>query len=128
MAEGYFVAHVTTSNALIPIEDATVLVWRMSAQGGRELLGVRRTDSSGITAPVTVTTPALENSLSPEQGIPFAQVDVSVDHPNYLRILAENVQIFPETTTDQDFELIPISVLPDSWDETELFRTPPQNL
>lgn len=128
MSEGYFVAHVYTSNALIPIADATVIVTQKQAGGTAKLLAARTTDSSGLTAPITIPTPEVGKSLEPNQGIPFALVDITVDHPDYLRISAENVQIFPGISTNQNFVLIPISALPESWDRTEDFNTPSQNL
>jgi len=46
----------------------------------------------------------------------------------YEQVEAENLQVFADTTTDQDLELIPLSELPGSWDKTILYDTPPQNL
>lgn len=123
MSEGYFVVHATAANAGIPIPDAIVVV----IQNGK-LLAVRMTDRSGKTAPITVDTPEVDESLSPEGGTPYALIDVTIDHPNYMRISARNVQVFPGQLTEQDFNLIPNSLLPDSWDETENLNTPPQDL
>ena len=40
----------------------------------------------------------------------------------------ENLQVFADTTTVQNLEMIPLSELPASWDQTVIFDTPPQNL
>ena len=40
----------------------------------------------------------------------------------------EDLQIFADTTTDQALEMIPLSELPESWGQRELFIIPPQNL
>ena len=114
MPEGYFVSRASAANSSIPIPNATVTVTQ-----GAELLAVRTTDRSGRTTPVTVSTPEESESLSPGNGIPFASVDVTIEHPDYLRIVTRGVQIFT---------LIPLSLLPGQWNQTETFNTPPQNL
>ena len=40
----------------------------------------------------------------------------------------ENLQVFADTTTNQNLEMIPLSELPGRWDQTEIFDTPRQNL
>ena len=47
---------------------------------------------------------------------------------DFEQIAARNIQIFPGITTVQDLEMVPLSELPDRWDEKILFNTPPQNL
>lgn len=128
MSEGYLITHVFTSSALIPIENATVVVTQKQPKAAETLLAARVSDSSGLTEPVTVPTPDVSNSLAPDQGIPFSLVNITVDHPDFLQIVAEDVQIFPNVSTDQNFVLIPITALPEVWDKAETFRTPPQNL
>lgn len=123
MSEGYFVSRVFTSNAQLPIPEATVVISQ-----GRELLATRTTDSSGVTAPVAIPTPEESQSLAPGLGKPYAEIDVVVNHPHFSRIVAKNVQIFPNVTTMQNFELVPDSSVPSCWDSTENFDTPPQNL
>ena len=44
------------------------------------------------------------------------------------QIEAENLQVFADTTTNQNLEMIPLSEFPNQWDQTEIFNTPPQNL
>lgn len=123
MPEGYFVSRASAANSSIPIPNAMVTVTQ-----GAELLAVRTTDRSGRTTPVTVSTPEESESLSPGNGIPFASVDVTIEHPDYLRIVTRGVQIFPGQLTEQNFTLIPLSLLPRQWNQTETFNTPPQNL
>lgn len=123
MSEGYFVTHVYTANAQLPIEGAIVVI----TQDGR-LLATRTTDISGKTAPLAVPTPDESVSLSPGTVKPFAVIDAVVDHPEYIGVSARNIQIFPGVTTQQDFQLVPITLLPENWDQTENLNTPPQNL
>ena len=49
-------------------------------------------------------------------------------HDRFEMIESESLQVFADTVTDQDLEMIPLSELPDSWNKTEIFITPPQNL
>lgn len=123
MPEGIFISRVFTSNAQLPIENALMI-----ATQGRNLLAIRRTDRSGITDPIAVPTPPESESLSPGSAKPYAVIDVMVDHPEYLRIVSRNIQLFPNVTTYQNFELVPISLMPEQWNETERFDTPAQNL
>ena len=127
-SQGFLVARVFTSDANIPVEDATVTVTQKSPEGLTELLAVWITDESGKTQPLTVPTPALEESLAPSRGQPFSLVDVTAEHPLYERIIVNDVQIFPDTLYTQNFQLIPLDEAPEIWNQTEIFDIPPQNL
>ena len=128
MAEGYLIAHVYTSDGIIPIPNATVSVTQRAEDGSAVLLAVRRTDISGRIGRIAIPTPERSQSQAPEPGAPFSVVDVTADHPNYDRITVENTQIFPGITTDQNFMLIPSSTLPTELDKLKTYFTPPQDL
>ena len=104
---GYFSVHSFTSAARIPVEGVTFTITQRRAQGV-ELLAVRIADESGRIAPVAIAAPDEAESQSPGTPRPFAVVDITADHPEFERILVENVQIFPGTETIQDLELIPL--------------------
>lgn len=90
---------------------------------------MRLTDRSGAINPIPITVPDLAASQTPDTGIvPFATVNLYARLENFEQIEIENLQVFAETVSDQDLELIPLSELPDAWDQTELFNTLPQNL
>ena len=64
---------VTTSLGAQPLENALVTVSTAPDESGsRQLLYAVRTDSGGMTPPMTFSTPPRENSLSPDGGIPYA--------------------------------------------------------
>lgn len=87
------------------------------------------TDRSGKTAPVALPVPELSASQTPDTGErPYTLVTIHARLRGYEDITAENVQIFADTTTLQNLEMIPLSELPGRWDKYELFDTPPQNL
>ncbi len=124
-ATGYIQVHAFTSKAQLPLKDVTVYI--TDAEG--KALAVRQTDRNGKIAPVPITTPDLTASLAPETGtLPFATVTIYARLENYEQIEAENVQIFADTVTNQDLEMIPLAEFPEYWTETEIFQTPPQNL
>ncbi len=90
---------------------------------------MRLTDRSGRIEPVPITVPNLSAGQTPDTGIvPYTNVNIYARLENYEQIEAENVQVFPDTVTDQNLEMIPLSELPESWSKTEIFNTPPQNL
>ncbi len=127
-AQGYLTVHAFTSSALIPIAGVTVAVTQRQSDGSAELLALRLTDESGRIEPIAIGTPPLSASQSPSEERPFAVVDLTADHPWFERIEAEGVQIFPDTTTDQALQLIPLEQAPEIWDRTEVFETPAQDL
>lgn len=127
-SQGYLLAHVFTSDASIPIEDATVTVTQNSPNGLAELLAIWLTDESGKTKPIVIPTPDLAASQTPSQERPFSQVNATVEHPLYERIVVEDVQVFPDTVSVQNFKLIPLDEAPEVWNQTEVFDIPPQKL
>ena len=101
----------------------------MITQPDGTAIALRLTDRSGRIEPVAITVPDLAASQTPDTGIiPFTNVNVYARLENFEQIEAENVQVFPDTVTDQNLEMIPLSELPEAWTKAEIFRTPPQNL
>lgn len=125
MPTGFLTAQVVTSRGAIPIEGASVSV---TTAGGGTLLGFRITNSSGITTPITLETPARELSQTPSQGVPFASYDLRIDHPLFFTILVKNAQVFAGSTTVQNVELIPLQEHSQPGSRAETFTVPPQNL
>lgn len=117
-----------TSRADIPIRDATVTVTGTDTDGARTLLSLQRTDESGFTKAVNIPTPALANSLTPDQQQGWTNVTVTVTHPGFEGIIVDRVQIFPGVTTIQKMILVPLSQFPGEFNATERFDVPPQGL
>ena len=126
-ATGLLTVRVYTSAAQLPIAGAAVTITQETKNGSR-LLASRITDESGKITPVRVDTPELSGSLSPGTNNPFAIVNVLVDHPDYERVLIENVQLFPGILTQQNVDLLPISVQPEAWNMTEIIYITKQEL
>ena len=122
---GYIQVHAYTSYAQIPLENVTVAV--TAADG--TAIALRLTDRSGQIRPVEIPTPELSESQSPgAEQKPYTTVILRARLPGYEQIEAENVQVFADTVTWQNLEMIPLAELPEAWSVTEFFDTPPQNL
>ncbi len=124
---GYLTVRISTSDAELPIQDATVTVTQ-NTPGGVKLLAVRITDRSGVVPNIAIVTPELDESLSPGGPIPYAVVDVTVDRPGYDRALVENVQLFPGIQSQQDISLVPQSRAPEVFNMTDVVDITAQDL
>lgn len=122
---GYIQVLATESNAQIPLENVAITV---TATDGTAI-AMRLTDRNGLTTPIEVPTPEPSAGLAPGTGIqPFTDVNVYARLDGYEQTENENLQVFPNTTTRWLLQMIPLSELPDNWDKTVLYNTPPQNL
>lgn len=124
-SSGYIQVHAYTSRARLPLEDVAVTV---TASDGTAI-AMRLTDRSGKIAPIAIPVPDLAAGQTPDTGeIPYTPVNLYARKKGYEQIESENLQVFPDTVTDQNLEMIPLSELPGAWDKAEIFITPPQNL
>ncbi len=124
-ATGYIQVRAYTSNAQFPLKDVAVTV---TATDGTAI-AMRLTDRSGQITPIEVPVPDKSESQEPEAGEkPFTSVNLYARLRGFEQVEAENLQVFADTTTDQDLEMIPLSELPNKWDQSVVFQTPPQNL
>lgn len=122
---GYIQVLATESNAQIPLENVAITV---TAPDGTAI-AMRLTDRNGLTTPIEIPTPEPSAGLTPGTGIqPFTEVNVYARLDGYEQMENENLQVFPNTTTRWAPQMIPHSELPDNWDKTVLYITPPQNL
>ena len=125
-AKGYIQVHAYTSYAQIPLKDVAVSVTDKTGK----TIALRLTNRNGsLDIPIEIDVPDLSSSQTPNTGItPFAVVNLYARLNDYEAIEIENLQIFANTTTDQNLEMIPLSEFPDSFNKLEVFDTPPQNL
>ncbi|MBQ7345591.1 MAG: spore cortex-lytic protein [Oscillospiraceae bacterium] len=107
------------------MEDVAITV---TASDGTAI-ATRLTDQNGKVAPIDIPVPDLSESQSPDPGEkPFTQVDLYARIEGYYQIENIGLQVFADTTTDQDLEMVPLSELPGSWGDQEIFYTPVQDL
>ena len=124
-ATGYIQVHAYSSYAQLPLENVAIAV--TSTDG--TAIAMRLTDRSGQIAPIEIPVPDLSESQSPVPGEkPFTSVNLYAHLKGYEQIESENLQVFADTTTLQNLEMIPLAELPQSWSQNVIFNTPPQNL
>ena len=124
-ATGYIQVHAYTSYAQLPLEDVAITV---TATDGTAI-AMRLTDRIGKISPIPIPVPDRVDSLSPNPPeIPFTVVNLYARKRGFEQIEIENLQVFAETVTNQNLEMIPLSELPGQWEKAEIFDTPPQNL
>lgn len=124
-ATGYITLRAYTSTAQFPLQNVAVVV---TAEDGTAI-AMRLTDRNGLIQPIEVPVPDKSESLSPDPGErPFAIVNLYARRKGYEQVESENLQVFADTTTNQNLEMIPLAELPDAWDQNVVYFTPPQNL
>jgi hypothetical protein len=117
--------HAYASNAQIPLKDVAITV---TAKDGTALAS-RLTDRSGRIAPIVIPTPDIADSRTPGSvQPPFTAVTLHARLQGYEQIRIDGLQVFPDTITLQDLEMIPLSELPSQWSKSEQFTTQQQNL
>ena len=129
MQSGKLAVRVFASRAQLPVEGATVVVTQKSRNGTYRVISVQETDRDGATRPITIPTPDVEQSTSPNNGAaPFARCDIWVEHEDYELMVIEDVQVFPGEVSLQQVELEPL-VRGEGWtQQTQLRPVPAQNL
>lgn len=124
-ATGYITVHAYTSYAQLPLKDVAITV---TATDGTAI-AMRLTDRNGLIVPIEIPVPERSASLTPQnRETPFATVNLYARLRGYEQIEVENLQVFADTTTNQNLEMIPLSELPGKWNQAEIFDTPRQNL
>ena len=124
-ATGYIQVNAYESYARLPLENVAITI--TSTDG--TAIAMRLTDRNGLITPIEIPVPAREESLQPDPAErPFATVNLYARKQGYEQVEAENLQVFADTTTFQNLEMIPLAELPQYWDQTVIYNTPPQNL
>ena len=124
-ATGYIQVHAYTSKARIPLEDVAITV----TAADNTALAMRLSNENGLIDPIEITVPDLNESQSPNPAErPYSVVNLYARLDSFEQIEIENLQVFADTVTVQNLEMIPLSELTTDRKKTELFPTPPQNL
>jgi len=125
-AKGYIQVRAYISYAQIPLQNVAIAI----TDAGGSAIAMRLTNRSGtLDSPIEIEVPDLSASQSPNTGIiPFTPVDLIAHLEDFEQIHIEKLQVFANTITTQNLEMIPLSELPDQWSKEEVVNTPPQNL
>ena len=124
-ATGFIQLRAYTSTAQFPLKDVAITV---TASDGTAI-AMRLTDRNGLITPIEIPVPDREESLQPDPPErPFAIVNLYARKQGYEQVESDNLQVFADTTTYQNLEMIPLAEFPQNWDQTVIYNTPPQNL
>ena len=125
-ATGYLQVRAYASTALIPLKDVAILI----TDPNGAVIANRLTNRNGLLdAPIPITVPDRSESLQPSAGsVPFTKINLYARLEGYEEIEVENVQLFADTITVQNLEMIPLSEFPENRNLAEIFDTPEQNL
>ncbi len=122
---GFIQLRAYTSTAQFPLKDVAITV---TASDGTAI-AMRLTNRNGLITPIEIPVPDRGESLQPNPSErPFATVNLYARKQGYEQVEAENIQVFADTTTYQNLEMVPLAELPQAWDQTVIYNTPPQNL
>lgn len=122
---GYIQVRAYTSTAQFPLKDVAITV---TSEDGTAI-AMRLTDRNGQIEPIEIPVPDRSESLEPDPPeTPFATVNLYARLRSYEQVESEHLQVFADTTTYQNLEMIPLAELPGGWDQTVVYDTPPQNL
>ena len=122
---GFLQLRAFTSTAQFPLQDVAITV---TATDGTAI-AMRLTDRNGLITPIEIPVPDRSESLQPNPPErPFTAVNLFARKHGYEQVEAENLQIFADTTTYQNLEMIPLAELPQNREQTVIYDTPPQNL
>lgn len=124
-ATGYIQLRAYTSYAQIPLKDVAITITDPEGTA----MAMRLTDSSGMIRPIEIPVPDKSESLSPgAEEIPYAVVNLYAYLDGYEIVESENLQVFADTTTFQNLEMIPLAQNSELADSYIHYQNPPQNL
>ena len=123
---GYLNVHAFTSNAQIPLKNVAVAI----TEQGDDAIALLLTNSSGrLEQSIELEVPSRAESQQPNNNqIPYKIVNIYARKEDYQEIYIKNVQVFANTVTLQDLELIPLSEFPSERFKSEDFDTLTQRL
>lgn len=106
MSTGNLIVQTRAANDAIPVVDATITVYATDSDGIPRPVITKKTDISGSTPMMELSTPSLNNTTSQEIP-PFAVYRIDIDHPDYLPVTVLDVAVFSDITTT-----LPITMTP----------------
>lgn len=125
IAKGFLQLRAYTSAAQFPLKDVAIVI----TSNDGTAIAMRLTDRNGLIQQVEIPVPDRSESLHPDPPEkPYTNVNLYAGKQGYEQIESDNIQVFADTTTYQNLEMIPLSELPSNWEDTVLYNTPPQNL
>lgn len=122
---GYIQLRAYTSSAQLPLREVAVTVTDPDGSA----LAMRITDRNGMISRIEIPAPEREDSQHPgAEEKPYRTVNLYAYKQGYEIIESENLQVFADTTTFLDLEMIPLSSASEFMDDIAVYPTPPQDL
>lgn len=107
-ARGSLQINVTANVGLIPIRNANITISYTGEPNST--LETLTTDSSGQTETVSLDTPPLAYSLTPNSPMPYAEYTLNITAPGYEPVTVSGVEVLPDVTAVQNIEMTPTEV------------------
>ena len=105
---GNLTIHVTSTQGLIPIQNATITI---SLTGDPEsVVETVTTDNSGQTQSIALPAPSLSYSAEPNQPMPYAEYNVTVNAPGYEPVTVSGTEVLPDVTAVQPISMRPLEL------------------
>ncbi|MBR4201487.1 MAG: carboxypeptidase regulatory-like domain-containing protein [Oscillospiraceae bacterium] len=101
---GIIRVHVSTGRGARPVAGATVIITHITT-GEPELISLQTTDESGNISAVTVPAPPPSEDQRHPQSFLY---DITAQAAGYYREHSTDVPVFPNVTSIQDFDMIPL--------------------
>lgn len=105
-SKGGLVFNITSTQALIPIENATINIYS-SSDPTRQIEQIR-TNDLGETDRIELPAPPLEYSEQPDEPRPYTDYNFEISAPNYEPVFIEGAQILPDVTAVQPVTMNPV--------------------
>lgn len=105
-SKGGLVFDITSTQALIPIENATINIYS-SSDPTRQIEQIK-TNDLGETERIELPAPPLEYSEQPDEPRPYTDYNFEISAPNYEPVFIEGAQILPDVTAVQPVTMNPL--------------------
>lgn len=105
---GYLIVKVSTARGSIPLSDAAVSV-RGGTYENSTVIYSMSTNSDGETPKISLPTPNISLSKTPESSVPYALYNIDVFKEGYSPSYFHNVPVFPSITSVQPAVMLPLS-------------------
>ncbi len=106
-SKGGLVFNITSTQALIPIENATINIYS-SSDPTRQIEQIK-TNDLGETERIELPAPPLEYSEQPEEPRPYTDYNFEISAPSYEPVFIEGAQILPDVTAVQPVTMNPLA-------------------
>lgn len=105
-SKGGLVFNITSTQALIPIENATINIYS-SSDPTRQIEQIK-TNDLGETERIELPAPPLEYSEQPDEPRPYTDYNFEISASNYEPVFIEGAQILPDVTAVQPVSMNPL--------------------